>query len=348
MNKEKVRPFVSELRTLHVGSVPHTDPEQACRLALESADIPCWPQMPRRVFTENMYAQYGERFPGVVIDHDDERIWVDRTQDLDPGLEALYMAYIEQDVSYGALSREHALGLHTFLEQRAGLEQLPLIKGQITGPISWGLTVLDQDRRPTLYDDILADAIAKHLHLKARWQESVLSRFGKQTIISVDEPYMASFGSAYVALGREQAIALMEEVFSAIQGIKMVHCCGNTDWSILMETSVDILNFDAYEYAVNLALYPDEVAAFLDRGGVLAWGITPKTADAYDENVDSLVGRLLSAMDLLVQKGLHLDDILSASLITPSCGLGPLDVDLAEQVIDLTAGVSRAMRERYV
>jgi len=293
-----------------------------------------------------MYVQFSERFPGIRVE--DERIWVDRTADLDPELEALYLAYLEDDLSYGELSTDYAAGLRTFAKtvSRSNLA-LPFVKGQVTGPVSWGLTILDQDRRPILYDDILADAVAKHLRIHARWQEHFLRQLSSQTIISIDEPYMASFGSAYVALGREQAITLMEEVLGGIQGIKMVHCCGNTDWSLLLSTSVDILSFDAYEYAANLALYPEDVAAFLKRGGALAWGITPKTTDAYDETVDSLVQRLEAAVDALVQKGLHRDDILKTSLISPSCGLGPLTEDLAEHVLRLTAGVSAAMQERY-
>ena len=331
---------------MSLGSLPHLNPDRAWEIILRQfPDLPAWPQLPARAFVENMYAQYSERFPGIVVEGD--RIWVDRTLDLDPALEALYMATLEDDLSYGELSADYALGLHTFLEVASELTRPSFVKGQVTGPISWGLTVLDQDRRPTLYDEILADAIAKHLRLKARWQERVLSQIGDETIISVDEPYMSSFGSAYVALGREQAIELMEQVFSGIEGTKMVHCCGNTDWSLLMATSVDILNFDAHEYAANLALYPDEIAAFLARGGMLAWGITPKTSETYDETVDSLVEKLLSGIDLLVQKGLHRDDILEASLITPSCGLGPSPEDLAERALALTAGLSKAMQERY-
>ncbi|MBN1581111.1 MAG: methionine synthase [Anaerolineae bacterium] len=347
------RPFSPRLQMVLVGSMPHTDPDEACRLIFEHCpDMPCWPQLPRRTFRENMYAQYSERFPGVVLESD--RMWVDRTRDLDPELETLYLADLEQDLSYGETTPDFALGLHTFLDKLADLEHAPaLVKGQVTGPVSWGLTVLDQDRRPTLYDDVLADAIARHLALKARWQEDVLGQAGNgtatsvRTIMSVDEPYMSAFGSAYVAVSREQVIELLEHVFAAIHGIKMVHCCGNTDWSILMDTSVDILNFDAYEYAVNLALYPDEVKAFLARGGILAWGITPKSDEAYRETVDSLVAKLLAGMDLLVQKGIHLDDLLQASLISPSCGLGPASEALAGRILELTSGVSKAMQERY-
>ena len=340
-------PDLPPFSTLHLGSFPHADPAVASQLALDCCPTaPGWPQLPRRTYRENMYVQFSERFPGVHVE--DERIWVDRTADLDPGLEALYLAYLEDDLSYGELSADDAAGLWTFAKavSRNSLS-LPYVKGQVTGPISWGLTVLDQDRRPVLYDEILADAVAKHLRLKARWQERFLRQITPQTIISVDEPYMASFGSAYVALGRDQAITLMEEVLGGIEGIKMVHCCGNTDWSLLLSTSVDILSFDAYEYAANLALYPEDLAAFLKRGGALAWGITPKTTDAYDETVDSLVERLEAAVDALVQKGMHKDDILQASLITPSCGLGSLEEDLAEHVLRLTADVSTAMCERY-
>jgi methionine synthase II (cobalamin-independent) len=340
-------PGLPPFSTLHLGSFPHANPTVASQLALDHCPTaPGWPQLPRRAFTENMYVQFSERFPGIQLEED--RIWVDRTQDLDPELETLYLAYLEDDLSYGKLSTEYAEGLWAFakLASRANLT-LPFVKGQVTGPVSWGLTVLDQDRRPVLYDDILADAIAKHLRLKARWQEQFLHRISPQTILSVDEPYMASFGSAYVALGRDQAVTLMEEVLGGIGGLKMVHCCGNTDWSLLLSTTVDILSFDAYEYTANLALYPEDIARFLDRGGMLAWGITPKTSDAYEETAESLVQRLEAGIELLVKKGLHRDDILQASLITPSCGLGSLDEALAEHVLRLTTEVSARMRERY-
>jgi methionine synthase II (cobalamin-independent) len=293
-----------------------------------------------------MYAQFSERFPGARVEQD--RIWVDRKEDIDPELETLYNAYLDDDLAYGQLSSEYALGLQSFLQLVPGLEPAPtMVKGQVTGPISWGLTVVDQDRRPILYDEILADAAAKHLRLKASCQEAELRQVCERTIFAIDEPFMSSFGSAYVSLGRDQAITLMEEVFAGIQGLKMVHCCGNTDWSLLLATSADILSFDAYEYALNLALYPDEIAAFLERGGTLAWGITPNTPAVDQESVESLTEKLLAAMDLLFQKGIHRDDVLAASWITPACGLGTLSEDLAERNFSLTAGVSRAMRERY-
>jgi methionine synthase II (cobalamin-independent) len=205
----------------------------------------------------------------------------------------------------------------------------------------------DQNRKPVLYDDILAEAVAKHLRLKATWMEQKLRKLADQTILMVDEPYMSSFGSAFVSLNRDQAVALMEEVMAGIEGLKGMHCCGNTDWSLMLSTTANILSLDAYEYAESLALYPDEVGAFIGRGGMIGWGIVPASDQALDETVDGLVERFDRAVGLLTAKGLKQDDLLAAALIMPSCGCGSLAVETAEQVLVLTGAVAKALQERY-
>ena len=335
--------FKAELRSMAAGSLPHTDSVAACQLALSTLDIPTWPQLPRLSFLENMYVQYSERFPGVVIDN--EQVYVDRDRDLDPELEALYVAYLMNDLEYAAISVDYAAGLHCFLETES--DRPAIVKGQVTGPVSWGLMVADQNRRPVLYDDILAEAVAKHLRLKATWMEQELRKLSPQTIIMVDEPYMSSFGSAFVSLSRGQVITAMEEVFAGIEGLKGVHCCGNTDWSLLLSTTVDILNLDAYQYADALALYPDQVGEFLDRGGTIAWGIVPASDVVHEETVDSLLERFHGALALLTDKGLNQDDLLSSAMVMPSCGCGSLSVDTAERILAMTGELSGALKERY-
>ena len=244
--------FELNLLPTAVGSLPHEDPKEACELVLKYLpQVPAWPQLPKRTFLENMYAQFSEGFPGIALE--DERVYVDRGRDLDPGLERLYVAYLENDIGYGATSPSYAAGLPQLIASLAPRpSSLVAVKGQVTGPISWGLTVVDQNRRPILYDEVLADAAAKHLRLKAAWQERELRKISPTTIIFVDEPYLSAFGSAFVSLSREKVVQYLEEVFAGIEGIKGIHCCGNTDWSLVLSTSLDILNFDAYNYAESL------------------------------------------------------------------------------------------------
>jgi methionine synthase II (cobalamin-independent) len=115
-----------------------------------------------------------------------------------------------------------------------------------------------------------------------------------------------------------------------------------------LETSVDILSFDAYNYAESLSLYPREVEAFIERGGIIAWGIVPNEEKAIEnETVESIVKRLEQAMGLLSKKGLALERLLERCLITPSCGLASLSPAAVVRALGLLSGVSRELRKLH-
>ena len=78
--------------------MPHTDPHKACaEVARHLKDIPAWPQLPARSFLENMYVQYSEGFPGIVVLPEEKRIYVDSSKDIQQPLEELYAAYLADD-----------------------------------------------------------------------------------------------------------------------------------------------------------------------------------------------------------------------------------------------------------
>lgn len=329
-----------------IGSMPHIDPLKACSLIIRYLkEVPAWPQLPNRSFLENMCVQFSQGFPGVVVG--DNRIYVDRSRDLAVPLEQLYTAYLENDVDKYPVSPDYAAGLHSFLASK-NLSPLA-VKGQITGPISWGLTVTDNDRRAIAYDDTLSDAVAKLLRLKAKWQEKVLSKIARNTVIFVDEPYMMSFGSAFFSLSRERIIKLLEETLGGISGIKGIHCCGNTDWSVLLDTSIDILSFDAYNFAESLSLYPAEVKRFIDRKGTIAWGIVPNDEKVIaEESPASLKDRLEEAMVPFTRQGIHFKQLIEQGILTPSCGLASLaHEEAADRALELLAELSARIRKRY-
>ena len=66
---------------------------------------------------------------------------------------------------------------------------------------------------------------------------------------------------------------MLDEVFAVIHiedGLAGVHCCGNTDWSLLLDSQVDIVSLDACSYMEQFSLYPVELKRFIGRGGVIA------------------------------------------------------------------------------
>ncbi|TET49654.1 MAG: methionine synthase [Anaerolineales bacterium] len=333
-------------RATGVGSTPHTDANAAVEFILQTfGDIPFWPQLPRRAFVESMYAQYSERLPGVRFE--DEKITIQLGDGWLEEAEEFYAAFLEEDPGRFALSAEYAAGLHGLIE--AGpLDGAWAVKGHVTGPISFGLQVTDQDRRPSLYDDMMRDVIVKNALRHAQWQEKELRALCPRTIVFLDEPFLSMVGSAYASLPREQVVASLEEVLSGVEGWTGAHCCANTDWSLLLETSVDILSFDAYEYAETVALYPDELRVFLDRGGVLAWGVVPSSGDATETiTLEEARNVFEKALVLFERKGFDRDQLLAQSLITPACGTGTLSVPVAERILSLTRRLSDSVREEY-
>jgi len=327
-----------------VGSLPHVDPEEACSIVMKYLpDIPAWPQLPKRSPKENMCVQFSEGFPGVVMNGD--KLHIEPPADFDTKLEQVYIDCEEGNFTKYGVSPEYATGLHSFL---SSAKRPDLVKGQVTGPITWGLTVTDQAGLGILYDDTLAEVAAKFLRLKASWQENFLRQISRNTIVFVDEPYLVSLGSVFTPIPEEKVPSLLQEVLEGIKGTKGLHCCGNTNWPVLLSMPIDILSFDAYNYASSLSAYPNEVKSFLERGGAIAWGIVPNDEEALaKESVASLHDRLGEAMAPFTRDGLSFNQVVEQGLLTPSCGLAGLSPEAANQTLELLADLSQYLRKRY-
>jgi hypothetical protein len=349
--KKELPDFAPSFLTTIVGSFPHMEARSLCERLAISVDIPGWPQLPRRTFRENMYAQFSASLPSLTLDEDAGKIIFDTHAEITEAVLPFYESFLADDLDAFALSPDYAAGFPAMLEV---LREVPgeWAKGQVTGPISIGLTITDQDLRASLYNDQLVDVIVKNAAMNARWQVRELNSVRPNVIISVDEPYMASFGSAYISLSREKAISMLDEVFDAIHqegALAGVHCCGNTDWSVLLATTVDILNLDAYGYLEHLSLYPDELSAFLDRGGLVNWGIVPNNDDVYTASPEGLAAQLRQGIKQILNKadlrGLdRMDKLSTQGLITTSCGLSPATVNISEQALELLIKTSECLQ----
>jgi hypothetical protein len=339
--------------TTHVGSVPYPSADGLTEKLTSLLDVPAWPQLPRRSFRENMYTQYSPPLPSICEDAAQEKIYFDTKLDYTDTLEEFYSPVLAEDVDYFALKPEYAAGFYAMLETLRATKG-EWAKGQVTGPISFGLTVTDQDLRSSLYIEMMDDVIVKNMAMNARWQIRQLKTVRPNVILFLDEPYLAAFGSAFISLSREQVIAYLDEVFDAIHAegaVAGVHCCANTDWGVLLGTKVDILNLDAYGFIENLALYPAELREYLDRGGNVCWGIVPNHEQSYNETSQRLAQRLRDGIDLIVQKAagrgvsIRADEFASRSLIAPACGLGSTTVDVADRVFEVLAETGEILKK---
>jgi hypothetical protein len=328
-----------------IGSLPGIDPVEAYAMINKYlADLPAWPQLPGRVNLENMYIQYSEGFPGIEVDR--EKIRFERAADFDSKLEQLYADSCEDNRDSYPVSKDYAAGLYAFALSQKSI--IPVAKGQLIGPISWGLCVTDNTGKGIIYDDALAEAIGKFLRLKASWQEKFLGSIARQTVVFIDEPYLTSLGSAFVALPNEQISQLISEVLAGISGIKGIHCCGATDWSLLLNLPIDIISFDAYNYLDSILCYQSDLCSFVRKGNVISWGIIPNDEDLLKkESTATIYDRFAEALAPLTREGIPIRDLVRQSIITPTCGLASLSHDAVEHVFTLLNGVSGRIRRKY-
>lgn len=348
----------SSLSTL-VGSMPHRDRTKVIEMILrEVPDIPVWPQLP--VFQpEQMMVQYLEGLPGVRTR--DKRIFVETdTPEFEQELYAFYEEYLEVESNLRDLdSSRFQMGTETgrtlfqfidTLSQRSS--PFRAIKGQVVGPFTLLTALKDQGDRALLYDERLQDVAVKHLAMKAKWQISHLKTLGRPVILFLDEPALAGFGSsAFISVTKELIHQLLEEVVSAVHdagALAGVHICANTDWLLAFESSLDIINFDAFNHFDKFALYEDAFRKFMDDGRTIAWGMVP-TSDPeiiLKQTPQNLADRWMEQIQQLAGSGVPLETILSQSLFTPSCGCGSLTEQTAEKVLALTRGLGEIMRAK--
>jgi len=172
-------------------------------------------------------------------------------------------------------------------------------------------------------------------------QAKTLGQFGLPVLLFVDDPGLYASGqSTFITLKREEIIIELNSIYEAIKGagaLAGTHSCAGMDWSILFESNVDIISFDAFDYFSTVVSYMDEMKLFLNRGGSLAWGIVPTSA----ENVSALTVESLEKLweervRYLAEKGIDRQLIYDRALITPTCGTGTLNMDTAVRVHELT------------
>lgn len=339
-------PAFPPLAATGIGSVPFTDPEEAVALVLKHLpEVPFWPQLVRLGFQEDMVAQGVRGLPALRLDEANRTVTSDPDQSRELALAAFYEAVWTDDLEPFAMAPEEAQGFFALCRQAAAAANGPTaLKGQVVGPVTFAGMVKDSQGKPILYDRELTQAASLGLANKAAWQAHKFRELGKEAVIFFDEPILTGFGSAFFPVSRDEVVTMLTDTLNAVRQpgpvIIGIHCCGNTDWSLLLKLPIDILSFDSYGYFESLLLYDRELRDFLDRGGWLAWGLIP-TSDALNrEDEASLWERFQQQLQLTADRGFDLHRLLTQALLTPACGLGYLSVEMAVRALTLLHGLS--------
>jgi methionine synthase II (cobalamin-independent) len=351
--------FTANGQATLIGSIPLESHTEALDLIFKyTPQIPLWPQLPS-IKQEGMLVQFLEGFPGL-DKMGDKTIFNPGKPDFDTEVLSFFEDYLalEEDpttllTSRFKVSKENGKGLYD-LKDLAKPADMTAVKGQITGPFTLLTGVTDQENRACYYDPTLREIIHKGLAMKAAWQVRFLKQIHDNVILFMDEPALAGLGSsAFISISKEDIKQDQTEIITAIQqagGIAGVHICANSDWPLILSLGYDIINFDAYGFFDKFVTCKNDIHGFLNRGGIIAWGIVPtgNEEDIMRESAESLADMWQQQAGLLCSDQWDYKKILGQTLITPSCGTGSLSEQAAGKVLSMTHDLSQILQNEYL
>ena len=320
--------FEARCGTTAMGIMPHKDVDKALELVL-GLDIPFWPQLPHVSLYEDMYIQTSQNFPGIEINFDKGRLTF-HTAKFEESLED-YFTKMEQTETY-ALTPEYSVVFQKFLSQN--LQGYRAIRGQITGPVSFGFKVLDEKLKPIIYNEEVKTILFDFIQKKVNVQYQELKAKNQNAFVWVDEPGLGYVFSGFSGYNDQQAKEDYHRFVQGIEGPKGLHLCADVNLPYLLELGVEILSFDAFQIGFMPKEYTQSVGEFIKKGGIISWGIVPTELKALEIQTPDQLASILSNYWEVISKNtdLSLVEIAEQALVAPArCCLVDITIDSSER-----------------
>jgi hypothetical protein len=354
--------FEARCSTTAMGIMPHRDVDRALQLALR-LDIPFWPQLPKVSLCEDMYVQASQNFPGIAINFDKERL-IFNTARFEQELDGYFMRMDNPDTF--ELTAEYSKVFHKFLSRE--LLGYKAIRGQVTGPVSFGLKVLDEDLKPIIYNEEARAILFDFIQRKVNIQYRELRKRNSNAFVWVDEPGLSYVFSGFSGYNDQHAREDYLTFVEGLEGPKGLHLCADVNLPYLLELGVEILSFDAYQIGFMPVEYAGSVADFIKSGGVISWGIVPtESTSLATQTPQALAGILSNYWEVISgSAGLPLNQIARQALVAPArcclsdlgqintdgktvskCQVSSIEEELVEKAFAFLSELSQILRNKY-
>ena len=199
----------------------------------------------------------------------------------------------------------------------------------------------------TPYGPSCLTSMAKRLNV----QLARLKHRNANAFMFVDEPGLQFLFSAMSGYGDLKAKGDLDQFFSQVDRPRGIHLCGNPDWDFLLNLDLDVLSLDVYTNAEIFASYAAAIKRFLDRDGVVVWGIVPTGFEAFaQEEIPSLVQRLETVWETLWSKGIDRQQLIARSMLSPAtcCLVNPDRERTVERAFAAVNRMADVLKAKYL
>jgi len=211
------------------------------------------------------------------------------------------------------------------------------------------LKVVDESQKSINYHDEVREVLFDFIQKKVNQQYRELRERNAHAFVWVDDPGLALIFNALSGYNEVAARTDFDRFLEGLEGPKGVHLCAKPDWDFLLKSTIDILSFDSFNCGVLIVNYPS-LKTFLERGGVISWGIVPTYTELLEqETADSLMEKLEDFWEDFSRKGMDSEKLLRQSLLAPAtCNLlNPDKEKTVEKAFEVLGELSRKIRKKY-
>ncbi len=327
-------------RITGIGSLPHSNIDSALEFSMRLG-IPYLPQIPIRNPWEYMIPQALDGLPGIQLEAGgilslQLDLWESQSHHLDRRLARAFET--ENFDEFEPLASTSG-GWQPFLWelQERGHSTAKI---QIAGPFTsqWAIQIKGNSSTPLLSElsgQIFRLTLARSLAMVRRLTAEKI-----HPIFMLDEPGLFAYSSL-----NPKHLSALKEINLMVQSLKKagatvgIHCCGNTDWSAVVQTGIHLLSLDT-SLSLPAALGPTHrpaLESWLNSGGRFCFGVIPTDTETQKES--SQVPRLVEQL----KKNLNsswigeigkTQKVLEQAIYTPACGLALHSISEAESVLE--------------
>ena len=310
-----------------IGSLPHRDGHEAARFALDAMALPAIPTLPRRSPAEGMIAQAVVGIEGITVgQYGSIAVDVRRINPINP---------VRTDIQHDAFG-----GFRDFLEDARG--RIDNVKWQLVGPVTLGIALIRAGVPDHEAFEVAVRAVRSHVSSMLDIIDAALP--GCSQVVFIDEPSLGRLNEPGFPLAPDTAIDLVSGALAAIEprAVSGLHCCADADWASLIAAGPQIL---AVPVKPAVAFSSGYLNQFLDRGGIIAWGVVP-TDGPIPMSAERPWRQLTELWCQMVQRGCDQVQLRRQCIVTPECGLGLHAPSVAERVHAITAEVGRRVHDQ--